>query len=371
MRRLFPNKLRRSQSSAMENAIALPLSFEQGKKIILLQWPFRRITLTDSGMEDQRGRRLFYQERWEQGMGVTSVNRWAVAVDPATGQHTLLRRYETREFHDELESVYQSQGRDYIFQAKLPEMPASPSLQDLTAATVEAAHARTDLNDAVASYKNEIREAMAQNDASLAAQDKPSLDDELPDGVRENLFAIRAHIAGTTSILEAEDAVRRGVERAAGGLLTLDAMVAWVNGNALERESPGRADSHTLSEALNRSDSEINLTRSLEREAVAALPLDGAGPEARFPSLMKDVIVRIRAVRDGSADTAGTLRCRQEVWQMAGYIKGDRQVKRTIVFVDIGRKTASQIPAAREVRYYRAGPEDILEAVYDEYAAQQ
>jgi hypothetical protein len=366
-----------SEPKVKDNVIALPLAFEQGKKIILLRGPFRRITLTDSGLEDQRGRRLFYQERWEQGMGVTSVNRWAVAVNPATGQHTLLRRYQTREFREELASVYQSQGRDDPFrekqpvQVKLPEMSASASLQEVIAATDEATNAREDLNAAIASYKKEIRDAMAQNDASLAAQDRPALDDELPDGVRENLFAIRAHIAGTTSILDAENAVRRGVERATGRLLTLDAMVAWVNGNALEQESPGRGDTRALLDALNRSDREMNLTRSLERDAVAALPPDVTGPEARFPSLLKDVIVRIRGIRDASSDTAGTVRCRQEVWQMAGWIKSDRQVKRTIVFVDIGRKAASQIPAAREVRYYRAGPEDILEAVYDEYAAQQ
>ena len=254
---------------------------------------------------------------------------------------------------------------------KLAETSLSESPHEISTATDEVANAREDLNDAVASYQKEIREALAQNDASLAAQDKPALDDELPDRVRENLFAIRAHIAGTTSILGAENAVRRAVERTTGRLSALDAMVAWVNGNALEQESPGRGDAHALLEALNRSDSEIYMTRSLEREALAALPPDGAGPEARFPSLMKDVIVRIRGVRDGFANPAGTVRCRQEVWRMAGWIKSERQVKRTIVFVDIGKKTASQIPAAREVRYYRAGPEDILEAVYDEYAAQQ
>jgi hypothetical protein len=82
---------------------------------------------------------------------------------------------------------------------------------------------------------------------------------------------------------------------------------------------------------------------------------------------MKDVIVRIR----GSAAPPGIVRCRQEVWRLAGWVKRDRQVKRTVVFVDIGSNTGSQIPTAREVRYYRAGPEDILEGIYDQYAAQQ
>lgn len=361
---------------AQENTIALPLRFEPGKKTTLLQGPFRRIELTDSGLEDRQGRRLFYEERWEQWMGVTAVSRWAVAVNPATGQHTLLRRYETREFRDELDAVYQYQGRDPVLPAKqmFPLKPAEPSevptLQELEAAAIETERARDDLSDAVASYKREVREALASNDASLAAQDKPALDDELPNAVRENLFAIRAHLAGTTSILNAENEVRRAVREAAGRLWTLDAMVAWMNGNALEQESPGH-DSRALFEALNRSDTEMNQIRSLELEAVAALPPDTDGPEAQFPSLMKDVIVRIRGVRDGSGDRGGTVRCRQEVWRMAGWIKSDRQVKRTIVFIDIGRKTASQIPASREVRYYRADPEDILEGIYDEYSSQQ
>jgi hypothetical protein len=354
------------QPKAQENAIELPIRLEPGKKIILLRGPLRRITFTDSGLEDRQGRRLFYQERWEQWMGVTSVTRWAVAVNPATGQHTLLRRYETREFHDELEAAYQSQGRDYLLQVKLPGISSFVSMQEMTAAMLESAHAREDLNEAVVSYKRQVREALTRNDASLSAQDKPALDDELPNSVRENLFAIRAHMAGTTSILDAENAVRQAAERAAARLRTLDAMVAWVNGNALERESPA-GDSHALLEALNRSDSEINLTRSLALEALAALPPNDAGPEARFPSLMKDVIVRIR----GSAAPPGIVRCRQEVWRLAGWVKRDRQVKRTIVFVDIGSNTGSQIPTAREVRYYRAGPEDILEGIYDQYAAQQ
>src|ERR1700689_5533551 len=103
-------------------------------------------------------------------MGATSVNRWAVAVNPATGQHTLLRHFQPREFRDELEAVYQAQGRDYLLQAKLPEIPSPVSLQEITAATVEATHAREDLNAAVASYKREVRESLASNDASLAAQ---------------------------------------------------------------------------------------------------------------------------------------------------------------------------------------------------------
>jgi len=55
---------------------------------------------------------------------------------------------------------------------------------------------------------------------------------------------------------------------------------------------------------------------------------------------------------------------------MAGWIKSDRQVKRTIVFVDIESITGNQIPAAREVKYYPFGADDTLESIYDENAAQ-
>jgi hypothetical protein len=92
-------------------------------------------------------------------------------------------------------------------------------------------------------------------------------------------------------------------------------------------------------------------------------------PEVQLPALMRDVIVRIRRI-PGSTGSVGTVRSREEVWQVESLIRGARQVKRTIVLIDTELKTGNQIPAAREVKYYRIGEDEALEQIYDENAAQ-
>jgi hypothetical protein len=96
------------------------IRFETGMRIILVNEHFCRITLSDSGMEDRQGRHLFYQEQWVTRTGsITRTNgtgpsgivllmRWAVALNTATGQHTLLRRYETREFQGDFNDLYET-----------------------------------------------------------------------------------------------------------------------------------------------------------------------------------------------------------------------------------------------------------------------
>jgi hypothetical protein len=64
------------------------------------------------------------------------------------------------------------------------------------------------------------------------------------------------------------------------------------------------------------------------------------------------------------------VKCRQEVWGFAASVRGAREVKRTIVFIDIEPKSNSQIPAGREVKYYRIEPDEALEEIYDQNAAQ-
>jgi hypothetical protein len=288
------------------------------------------------------------------------VKRWAVAVDTATGQQTLLRRYENREFSGELDEVYNSRGRVYISRAKLPETASAPSLKDMAAATLETSQSREELDDAVVSFKTRLREALARSDASL--------DDELPDNFRQTLFAIRGHLGRSEAILNSENEVRRAVDRAAQKADALEALAAWANGTALERETP-EGDSRALLEALNRSDTEIASTRSAARDALKALPPDVSRPDAQFPAFMKDVIVRMRGTHSPAAPD-GTVRCRQEVWRLEGSVKNMRRVKRTIDVVDIEPKTGIQTRASREMKYYPAGPGETLEGVFDENAAQ-
>jgi hypothetical protein len=369
-----------SQDSALhrppQDGDILPVRFEEGRTITLVNEHFCLVTLTDSGMEDGQGRRLFYQEEWVTRPGslarttgtgpggIVISMRWAVAVNTKTGQHTLLRRYEEREFRGSFEELYQFRWSDYISNAELPEISAPPSMQDLTSAVVSVERSRDELRVAAINYKREIREALTRNDALLAAQDRLALDDELPNDLRENLFAIRSRLGHVTAILVAENKVRRAAERAAGRVQILEALLAWVNGRALERESPAQ-DSRMLLATLNRSDTGIYLTRSLEREALLALPPEISTPESRFPALMRDVIVRIKLL-EVSGDSGGTVRCKQEVWRRTASLQGVGQVKRTIVRIDIESKTGSQIPTGKDVKYYLLEAGDAMEEIYDQ-----
>jgi hypothetical protein len=342
----------------------LPIRFEEGKRIVLVNEHFCRVTLTDPGIEDRQGRHLFYEEEWmtRQGSiarttgtgpaGIVVWKRWAVAVNTNTGQHTLLRRYEAREFQGDFNDLYQLQEINYVPNPAARET-APPSMQELTSAVASLERSRDELGGALLDFRRQIRDALTRNDGSL--------DDDLPPDLREKLFAIRAHLAGTTTMLKAENRVRLAVEEASGRVRALEAIDAWVNGNALEREAPPR-DSRVLLEARSRSDAAIYLIRSLQREARTALPPDIPMPEALLPALKKDFIVRIRRM--------GPVTLKQEVWRIEGSPQGFREVKRTIVAVEIESKSGSQVPLKREVKYYPLDPGDSLEEIYDENAAQ-
>jgi hypothetical protein len=374
------------QEKPARDPVFLPIAFEEGKKVVLINEHCCGIALTDSGLEDRHGRRLFYQEEWVRrtgnpartatgAAGIVIMQRWAVAVDTVTGQHTLLRRYKAHEF-GEIGDLYQSQGSEYLSRVNLPEEETKPpSIQELQAALTAMEHSREELRNAIQDFNRQIREAVARNDALLAADDKPALDSELQNALREKLFAIRGHLSGTTAILDSEAKVRRAVEVSAARIRVLEGLAAWVGGNVLDREGPAD-DSPALLEALSQSDAGIDLTRSLEQTALAALPPEVSSPEAAFPALDKNMIVRIRRLSKSPVGLAtdpvalAKEKCRQEIWLLTGPVRGTRQVTRAIVFIDVETKSGNQIPTGKEVRSYPFGTDDTLEGIYDENAAQ-
>jgi len=363
-----------------QDAPVLPVRFEEGKRITLVNEHFCRVALTDSGMEDPEGRHLFYQEEWVTRpgslarttgtgpAGIVVLLRRAVAVNTKTGQHTLLRRYEAREFQGDFDDIYRFQESDYIANAELPQRSAPPSMQELTSDMVLAERSRKDLNDAMLDFSRQIRDGLARNDVLLAAENKFPLDDELPGDLRASLFAIRGHLAGATAILDPENRVRLAVTRAGVTVRELEALVAWVDGTALEQATAANV-SRALLEAQNRSDILIHSIRALERDAIAALPPDLSTPEAQFPAFRRDLIVRIRSLGKPAA-ASGTTRCKQEIWRLEGSAGGAREVKRTMVFVDVDLKSGNQITTDWEVKHYPFEAGDNLEEIYDENAAQ-
>jgi hypothetical protein len=372
------------------DAPVLPIRFEIGKKIILINERSCRVTMTDSGMEDQQGRHLFYQEEWvtrpgslarTMGTGpadIVVMRRWAVAVNTRSGAHTLLRRYDAREFLGGFDAVYRTHEQlpegDYpasaaAEKAKLrePSAQSTNSIKELAAAVDSVERARQELEDASLRFRRRIQDAVSANDAALAAQNRASLEDELSAELRGTLFAIRGHLARAPVVVEPENEVRRFVEQAAAKVRDLEALGAFINGNALEAKgSP--PDSRALLDVQTQADTAIRGIQSLERSALAALPPDLTASEEQFPALRKDLIVRIRRIA-GPAET-GPVKFRQEVWNIERAAAGTREVKRTIVFIDCESKAGSQIPVAREVKYYPMETGEILEQIYDENAAQ-
>ena len=103
-------------------------------------------------------------------------------------------------------------------------------MKELASALEAVDRSRQDLQDAVFEYKKRIRGALESTDGLLDGQNKPGLDDELPGAMRENLFAIRSHLAGNAATLDAEAQVRRAVDRAADKVRDLEALEAWADG---------------------------------------------------------------------------------------------------------------------------------------------
>ena len=354
------------------------VSFEPGKRVILVNEHFCRITLSDSGMEDRQGRRLFYQEQWVTRTGsVARTNgtgpagivmwmRWAVALNPATGQHTLLRRYETREFQGSFDDLYElyrpmSAGAAAITSVKLTEGAGQPSVADLGAGVTSLESAGRDLQKALSGFRARTADALGRNEP-LAGEN------ELPAWLQQKLFAIRAHLAGVTQAMEAEHEVRAAIERADRSLRELEARTAFVNANLLETEGVTRA-SRALLDVESRADMGIVSISALEKEALEALPPDLAAPEVQLPALGKNVILRIRRLGASPAG-GGTIRFRQEVWNLEAPQQGPRQVKRSIVHLDIDPKQGRQTLVSADVKFYPIDPGELLEEIYDENAAQ-
>ncbi len=364
------------QQKAPEDVTGLTAGFEAGKRITLVNQHSLRVMLTDSGSADDQGRRLFYQEEWvrrtasmdlSEGLASVAVSRWAVAVDSTTGQHTLLRRYEPLKFKGEMDELSQLLEGEDAPNLELPERSSAPSMTELTSSISSVDRSREEFHNAFVDFRSKVHDAMMRSNALLVDQDKATLDADMEENLREKLFALRSHFAGTALILDAENKLRGAMEQADGRARELEALVAWLNGNALEREDSAQ-DSRALLDALNRSDAGVRQTRSLEREARAVLPPVVSAPEAQFPALQDNMIVRMRML---SASAGKTVKCKQEIWQLTTSGSGGAgNVKRTIDIVEIDVKSGNQVQVQREVRHYAAEPGESLEQVFDENAAQ-
>ena len=346
-------------STALQQRIpAIPVRFERRKRITLINEPSYRMAITDSGIEDREGRHIFYQEEWVQrGMSVLRF-RWRVAVETVTSEHILLKRYPALELHGGIEDLYSHGDRDYLWYIEPVDDSPEPAPHQIELALSEVARSRETIRAAAQGFKTGIREALARQDQLHAAAGEPVMDSGLPDGMRQTLFAIRAHIAGVPAILQLENNVRQAISRAGAAVRNLEPLAAWSNRTT--------ADPDRL---LGRSDREIDSVRTAETEALSLLPQDTSMGEARFPALAKNVIVRIRRTHSRNPQDK-SVRCLQELWWMEGGL-GTREVRRAVNLILIEPRTGNQTRVGAGMTSYKASPEDLLEEIFDEYAADE
>ena len=231
------------------------------------------------------------------------------------------------------------------------------------------AGAREAVRAATRDFKTRIGEALAQQDRLELAVNEPVVDSGVPDGMRQTLYAIRAHLARVPFVLESESSVRQVISQAEMAIRDLEPLAAWSNRTV----KPAGAETHSptdWAQLLDRSDREIDSVRNAETEALRALPPDSSQAEDQFPALDKNVIIRIRQVHSKNPEDT-SVHCLQEVWRMEGALMGDREVKRTVSLILVDPQTGNQTRVGSATRYYKVPPGDILEEIFDEYAADE
>lgn len=335
---------------------------ERRKRVTIVNETSYRLAVTDSGIEDDQGRHVFYQEEWVQRGPAVIRLRWRVAVEPVSGEHILVMHYAPREMHGSLEELYGDRERDYLWYLEPEEDGKAPTQEEMGTALASVAHARDAIHAAADKYRNGVREALLRQDRKHEAARVPAVDSDLPEEMRQKLFAIRAQIAHVAPMLQLEDAVRRSVSEADEAIRALEPLAAWLN-RPVQRAAPEQTA------MIDRADREVDSVRDAEDGALSMLPPDTSKAEENYPAMQRNLIVRIRRRVSRNGENT-SVRCLQEIWRMESGMLGDREVRRSVSLIAIDPKTGNQTRIGSATKYYKAAPEDVLEEVFDEYAAQ-
>ena len=358
------------EETPRKSAPLLPIRWERNKRMILAREASYLVAVTDPGIEDGKGRRVFYQEEWIQtGVTVLEVLRWRVVVDTTTGQHILDKTYPPRKRPGDLEEATPGWDRDYLWLLQPPEDSTEPSRSEVEAALSEVARDRERLSSAVNEYKNRVRDALLRNDRELEAKSQIAPDTALSEPLRETLFAIRGHLGGAPAVMEGEKIVTTAIDQVETSLRKLEALAAWGNLASLDERQRTKLPASEWEILEQRAEDEVNMAVSTKAEARAVLPPDLSLSQAKFPGLQKGVIVRIR--REPPAWGAITeSRCLQEVWRFGVAGPRERRVTRVVTLITIDSKTGIQMVLGAGIQTYDAALNEALEEVFDENAAQ-
>jgi hypothetical protein len=348
------------EQTVKQSAEPLATRLEPYRRVCLIHELGYRLALTDSGTEDHEGRHIFYQEEWVQRGMVTVRSRWRVGVDPKTGHHILIKRYRARELQGAIDDLYVS-GSDYLWYLEPSKDSAEPSRPQVESALAQLVQAREQVLASAHEFQSAIHAAVLRNEGGLDAG--------LPDDLRDRLFAIRGHLAGSAPVVAAEEKVEHAIEQAAESVKHLEPLAAWANLETQDRIPPFRIPAPEWATLQERSDQEIASTQAAIREARAVLPPDDRDSDAKFPSLQKDLVVHISTRRSWN-HSATEVRLLQELWRLEYRAGGARRVLRTATLISIDSKTGNQKALARDAKSYPAGPGETVEEIFDQYGGQ-
>lgn len=348
---------------APEPPPTIPIRLERHTRVTLVREPSFRIAITDSGTGDGHQRHIFYEEEWVQRSNAIVRYRWRVAVDMKTGQHVLLKRYPPVEMDDLLRDVYGDRDRNSLWTIEPPKGSVEPAPAEVETALAKLEDARQAIEDAAQDFRAGIREALARQDQYATDRDQPVVDSDLPEHLRQTLFAIRAHNAKVNSVMSGEKHVHDAIGGAEESIWKLEPLIAWAN----TQDASGEPAVPEWDRLLERAEREVDLVRDAEANARAALPPASPKSEDHFPALAKNTIVRIRGENSKAQD--GAVRCLEEVWRLQYGLPGIREVRRVVSLIRIDPKTGRQTRERSNAVTYRMDSDEYLESVYDEYSA--
>jgi hypothetical protein len=338
---------------------ALPLHWEQGERITLINEGGFRLALTDSGAIDSQGRRFFYQEEWVQRGSVVRQKAQLVGVDPSTGQHLLIKRYPPREFSGSVEDFYSLASLNETRPVKPPE--SEPSQQEVESALAEVTGAPQHLVAARQSYISALRTGLTRSDQRHLDKGESSLDAGLPDETRVVLYALRGHVLHASVVLEAERNLRDEAKKAEQRIEELKRLAAWAN-RAKPETSRQTLPPSEWDRLQIKADDAIHTARTAVTSALAALPPDGTDHDATFPELLRDGVVHMLSVR---ASTEPGRAVWQEVWDWDAPASGRRRARQRIDMIVVDPKTGNQIRLSHQLRYYAVDRDESLVNAYE------
>jgi hypothetical protein len=349
------------QTRNNDPAPAIALHIERRKRTILVNYASYRMALTDSGLEDDSGQHVFYQEEWVQRRLSVIQMRWRVAVDTRTGRHILIKRYPRLEWQGLIDDFYGSFDLHHLWYIEPPADGSQPAPVQVESALTEVVNSRLEIRAATDGYRKAIRNSLARTVNELP------LDPDLPQSLRETLFAIRGHLARAHNVLDAEGRVWNSIEEGRRTAGNLEQLIAWAN-RIPDRRSARATEWDGL---LERADREIDSQRTTEEQAVASLPPQTSHAEEQFPALGKDLIVRIQRLPARNS-TERLMRCRQEIWRLESRgVHNSSEIRRTATVVVVDPDSGEQVQTGSRTERYTAAPSEELEEVFDEYAADE